>query len=335
MPSHYLNTGQRLCYDEAGRIVPCPGSGQDAETRPGLPWPAPRFETRGPTVLDRLTGLVWTREANPAEFPLTWSEALDYASGLNERAYLGYDDWRLPNRRELRSLIGHQTRKPALPQDHPFQNVFVNWYWTSTSAAINPAFAWYVHFEGGRMFYGKKTQSYMLWPVRGTGSPVLPATGQITCHDEAGRIMPCPDSGQDGALRLGLPWPKPRFESRGFAVLDRLTGLLWDREAGLNGELVTWTRALETAAGLNRTAPAGEGSWRLPTINELESLVDAERFDPALTAGHPFISPGETYVSSTTSAFEPDWCMVLHLRKGAVGVGRKNAPHYLVWPVCG
>lgn len=44
----------------------------------------------------------------------TWQESLDFIAGMNAEQYQGHGDWRLPNRRELRSLISHQTRRPAL-----------------------------------------------------------------------------------------------------------------------------------------------------------------------------------------------------------------------------
>ena len=50
----------------------------------------------------------------------------------------------------------------VITPDHPFENVFLGWCWTSTSAAINPSYAWYVHLEGGRMFFGHKRQSYLV-----------------------------------------------------------------------------------------------------------------------------------------------------------------------------
>jgi len=139
----------------------CSGSGQDAEFKNGVPWPDPRFQQNGDVVLDRLTGLVWTQNANLAEFPLTWQEALKFIGEMNPKGVFGFDDWRLPNRRELRSLMSHQTRKPALPEGHPFTNVFLGWYWTSTTAAINPAYAWYIHMEGAQMFYGGKQQNFL------------------------------------------------------------------------------------------------------------------------------------------------------------------------------
>lgn len=327
---HYLHTGQSQCYDQAGRMVDCAGSGQDAAYAPGLAWPRPRFRAEGAVVEDRLTGLVWTRDANLAAFPLSWTEALALVARLNRERFAGYRDWRLPNRRELRSLISYQHRRPALPAGHPFQNPFLGWYWTSTSAAPNPAHAWYVHLEGGRMFYGYKEQAYLVWPCRGEGNGALPATGQSRCYDGRGREIACAGSGQDGELRLGTAWPQPRLLLQGDVVQDRLTGLTWTRSADLAPGPLSWQEALQAAERLQTAGLA----WRLPTINELESLVDAGQHQPALPAGHPFQDLRQAYWSSTTSAFEPDWAMALYLDKGAVGVGQKRlAGEFFLWAV--
>ncbi len=333
VPRLYLNTGQTLCYDTQGREVACLGSGQDGEEAPGTPWPEPRFQGTRNTVLDRLTGLEWTRTANFAEFPIDWPDALKLIHQLNRQSFSGHTDWRLPNRRELRSLVSYQTRDPALPFPHPFRDVFLGWYWTSTSAAIHPAYAWYVHLEGGRMFYGKKTEFRLVWPVRGTAEGILPATGQHTCFDAAGRAIPCAGTGQDGEVLAGTPWPTPRFDADPDTVLDRLTGLRWTRMADLAGEWTTWAKAFEVVAGLNTRGLGDRASWRLPTINELESLVDASCHTPALPPGHPFEEVQEAYWSSTSSGFEPDWCMALYMFKGAVGVGQKKDENFSVWAV--
>lgn len=315
----FLRTGQTTCHDTDGREIECAGSGQDAEFSRGHVWRAPRFdfaeepEAHG-TVTDLLTGLVWTRDANPGEFPMDWSEAHEFVSRMNRNRQHGFEDWRLPDRRELRSLISHQTRNPALPEGHPFINVFMGWYWSATTAAINEAFAWYVHMEGGRTFYGAKKQYYLVWPVRGEGKGVLPATGQA------------------GDSPFGAVWPEPRFlVEPGDTVRDRLTGLIWRRAADLTGAPVLWEDALEAVRKLN----SEEGGWRLPNINELESLVDMSRHDPALPAGHPFKECREVYWSSTTSMFEPDWAWALYMNKGAVGVGRKGYARFHVWAVRG
>lgn len=329
----YLQTGQITCHDTSGREVSCLGSGQDAEFKRGIPWQMPIFERREGMVLDRLTGLVWTQNANLAEFPMTWQEALDYIAEMNRDRALGYSDWRLPNRRELRSLMSHQMRKPALPEGHPFSDVFSGWYWTSTTAAINTSYAWYVHMEGARMFYGAKEQYFLLWPVRGEGYGILPATGQTKCYDAEGRVISCSGSGQDGEFRFGQLWPKPRFEVAGDAIIDHLTNLCWLRTADLTGEQVTWKDALDAVAEYNLNSERAT-SWRLPNINELESLVDCSMHSPALPASHPFREVQEDYWSSTTSMFEPDWAWALYATKGAIGVGRKSGAHFHVWAVC-
>lgn len=165
-----LLTGQVTCQVANGHEIACEGTGQDGESRRGIPWPMPRFELLSDTVRDGLPGLVWLRNANVAEFPLTWREALDYVAPMNRDQAAGCADWRLPNRRELRSLISHQHSQPALPSEHPVTNLFQGWYWSSTTASISPAHAWYVNMDGGRMFYGGKDQSFLVWPVRGPGA---------------------------------------------------------------------------------------------------------------------------------------------------------------------
>jgi hypothetical protein len=328
---HYLDTGQRTCHGDDGRVVPCEGSNQDASFAVGTTWPEPRFEVSDDVVMDRLTGLMWCRNASLAEFPLTWQEALDFVATMNREQRFGRCDWRLPNRRELRSLLSLQTRLPALPERHPFINVFNGWYWTATTAAISPSHAWYVALDGARMFYGGKDQSFMLWPVRGEGLGVVPRTGQCRCYDAAGKVIACAGSGQDGEWRYGAAWPEPRFDILQDGILDRLARLLWRRTASLTARPVVWRAALAAVAELNQESAAI--SWRLPTINELEVLVDCSTHSPALPSGHPFKDVQDIYWSSTTSLFEPDWAWALYMEKGATGVGQKRFAQFSVWAV--
>lgn len=307
-----LSTGQRFCADRQGGSIDCPDSGQDAEFAPGLAWTASRFAPSDETVLDALTGLTWLRNANALGFPISWQEAQDYIRTMNSDKIAGHDDWRLPNKRELFSLISFDTHSPALPEDHPFENVFHGWYWTSTLSAMHPEQIWHVHFMGGRMFWGTRTGYELVWPVRGT-SDVIPA---IT-------------SGSDD---FGVEWPKPRFETDGDVVIDRLTGLRWTRSADLADGPVDWETAFSTIAELNDRETKNL-SWRLPTIRELESLADTSTHSPALPEGHPFTDTREAYWSSTNSGYEADWAMCFYLHKGAAGVGYKADSGFHVWAV--
>ncbi len=296
-----------------------------------------RFRILGPDLAqDAATGLIWPRSANLLGFPLSWADALAAVANMNRDGLFGFHDWRMPNRVELRSLIDHARRQPALPAAHPFRDVFLGWCWTSTTKAGLPAYAWNVHLEGGRMFYSRKDEFRLLWPVRGE-SGVLPRTGQALCYDAEGGQLPCRGgalaSGQDGALQQGVPWPEPRFEVLETGVLgagilgagaaggdvagsvagdvagtaggdmagdvagsgvgaghtgpwpaagvrDRLTGLVWAHPAWLPAGPLDWAQAQELAAGWG--GARGGAGWRLPEITELESLVDAQRADPAL-----------------------------------------------------
>ncbi|MGD8875836.1 MAG: DUF1566 domain-containing protein [Gammaproteobacteria bacterium] len=329
----YLQTGQVECRDTRGRRVACAGSGQDAALGNGVAWrPEGRFHLQDGCVLDTATGLYWLRDAGYGEFPRTWQEGLDFIAQMNHEQVLGKRDWRLPNRRELRSLVSHQTSRPALPQQHPFENLFQGWYWTSTTAAISPAHAWYVDMGGGRMFYGGKDQSFMVWPVRGSTRHWLPVTGQRTCYDVNGARIDCAGSGQDGAIQAGQPWPDVRFRAGEDGIVDRLTGLCWQRGANLAEGELHWEQALAGIAALNSSG--GPGNWRLPNINELETLVDCSRARPALAAAADVVaSPGTVYWSSTTSMYEPDWAWALYLEKGAVGVGHKQQARFSAWAV--
>lgn len=322
---HISYTGQSLCFDAAGRLVDCTGTDQDGGFRTGTAWPEPRFMLQGQELaLDRLTALVWPRVASKGGFPMSWSEALSSVKLMNKENAFGHADWRLPNRRELSSLISYGHHRPALPAGHPFV-ISQTWYWTSTTASLALGHAWHVHLEGGRMFYGDKTRDAMVWPVRGE-SMLLPRTGQQKCWDSKGNPVVCEGSGQDGDLQQGAAWPEPRFLLEKTGVRDLLTGLLWTRSADLLGTC-TWEKALDAA----QKHREGDMNWRLPNIRELESLVDAEHHDPALPETHPFWNPSEAYWSSTTSAFAPNWAYCLYLHKGAVGVGFKTKRAFCAW----
>jgi len=322
---HILATGQTECFDAAGLPIDCLGSGQDGEFRTGLPWPVPRFELlENELVLDRLTELVWPRVGSLGDFPMTWTEALSAVKLMNEENTFGHTDWRLPSRRELSSLVSYSHHRPALPAGHPF-TVSQTWYWTSTTASMAPGYAWRVHLEGGRMFYGDKIRDAMVWPVRGE-SPVLSRTGQRQCRDAFGTLIDCATTGQDGELRSGTPWPEVRFTLEEDVVRDMLTGLLWARSTNHLG-ICTWEEALLAAKGGREKGR----KWRLPSIRELESLVDAEHHDPALPENHPFTDIREAYWSSTSSAYAPDWAYCLYLHKGAVGVGFKARREFHTW----
>lgn len=141
----------------------------------------------------------------------------------------------------------------------------------------------------------------------------LPRTGQAASYA----------SGDDGAVRSGVAWPAVRFGDNGDgSVTDRLTGLVWLKNAGCFTP-ASWSAALAAAnqlasgaCGLSDGSAAGQ--WRMPNVNELESLVDIARSMPALSSAHPFtnVNLGTAYWSSTTYTAGTANAMAIRLSDG-------------------
>ena len=201
VPARVAQTGQTRCYDILNQIIPCPLTGEDAEYEAGASWVDldPRFiDNPDGTVLDQFTTLMWTKDtATPgpdtgplplcaAGAPKTWQEALDYVKQcLNsaDNPFLGYRDWRLPNKNELMSLIDRSQNSPALPSDHPFTNVMttggtypqLGGHWSSTNSLRTRTAAWVIDMTAGDAIGYGKTGDLHVWPVRGN-YPLLTVT---------------------------------------------------------------------------------------------------------------------------------------------------------------
>ncbi len=120
-------------------------------------------DSTGSNVYDNLTGLMWIKNANIIG-PTNWAYAITYCTSL---VYGGYSDWRLPNVKELTSLVDLSNSNPSLPLGHPFSAVQLDDYWSSsTSVAAGGGMAWHVTFDNGSRFDFLKTQRYCVWPVR-------------------------------------------------------------------------------------------------------------------------------------------------------------------------
>ncbi len=125
----------------------------------------------------------------------------------------------------------------------------------------------------------------------------VPRTGQTTSYV----------SGDDASANKGVAWPSTRFtDNNNGTVTDGLTGLVWMKNAGCFAAS-NWSTALTSAnqlangqCGLTDGSTAGQ--WRMPNVNELESLVDISQSNPAVSSGNPFtnINFANAYWSSTT-----------------------------------
>jgi hypothetical protein len=176
-PAPVWKTGQSICYDNTGATIPCAGTGQDGEHQAGVTWPDPRFVDNGDgTITDNLTGLVWLETAN-CFGDRFWADALadaaslaDGSCGLGDTSSAGA--WRLPNAREIVSLVDHGRTGPALPDGHPFLDVpgssETQTFWTSNSWQQFPSWGWMDTLADlGELAFSAKTTMYPSWPVRG------------------------------------------------------------------------------------------------------------------------------------------------------------------------
>lgn len=110
--------------------------GEDHDYAPAAAQPNYTDNGNG-TTTDNRTGLMW---ANNGTSPgcangtyITWEAALVYCEGLT---YAGFSDWRLPNNRELLSIINFQNNNPAIDTTY-FINTMSYFYWSSTSNSSN------------------------------------------------------------------------------------------------------------------------------------------------------------------------------------------------------
>lgn len=129
------------------------------------------------TVTDLNTRLTWVKsglansETNPptpftADGPwrkYTWENAILYCERLE---FAGHSDWRLPNYKELVSILDLSKVNPAVDTRY-FPDTRSDFYWTSTTSTYDPGRAWYVYFNLGYVNHLFKSWECYVRPVRG------------------------------------------------------------------------------------------------------------------------------------------------------------------------
>ena len=146
----------------------------------------------------------------------------------------------------------------------------------------------------------------------------------------------CGGGGGGGSTGCPDAWDKQlttdRFElvMGDEAVLDKETCLVWEQSP--NTTTRTWTQAL---AYCFMKKVGGRKGWRLPTIEELATLVDDTQSNPALPSGHPFSNVQSSwYWSSTTTANSTANAWYVYFVNGNVNVINKGN-YGFVWCVRG
>ncbi len=164
------------------------------------------------TITDRATGQMWTK--GDSGKGMNWQEALAWAQTRNAENYLGHNDWRLPNAKELQNIVDY-TRSPATTSSAAINALFTctgitneagtadyPYYWTSTTHILSDgtaAKAVYIAF--GRAL------GYMTSPTDPTKSAWLDAHGAGAQRSDpkvkdSTKTYPYADGPQGDAIRV-------------------------------------------------------------------------------------------------------------------------------------
>jgi uncharacterized repeat protein (TIGR02543 family) len=230
-------------------------------------WPAQAVSTftdnNDGTVSESVTSLMWdkcTWGQTSSDFTCatgsasthTWGAALGVAVTANAANYKGHNDWRLPNRLELESLVdinsvGAPTIEPAFP------NTQSDSYWSSTLYPPTLAYVWYVDFsDGNTSAYDQTSLNYHVRLVRSgqslaTFDALAPAVSAIS-----------PSSGSPGG-GTAVTISGSHFTGATAVTIDGIavTGL-----TVVNDTTITATTPAGTAGAkeVAVTAPEGTGS---------------------------------------------------------------------------
>jgi len=264
-------TSQLKCYNNDSEIeCPAPGEpfyGQDANKAfEGVC--APKSFTIVETgieneeiVRDNNIGLEWTKRAESGSW--RWGDALSYCSNLS---YGGYDDWRLPTPKEFLTIVDNGRSYPALDMNY-FDYSGDNLWTSAKQANPNDTMYWSVNFDSGHLRrIANNTQGYVRC-VRGDTMP------------ESSFMIPEEYAGTEEKI-----------------VVDTLTGLQWQYNyVAISDYDSFWRKALEYCENLEY---AGHDDWRLPNKEELATIADYGRYNPA--SSFPDIANIEELLTSTT-----------------------------------
>jgi len=169
-------TGQTTCWNSGGVVVSCAGTGHDGEIQAGAT--LAYVDNGDGTITDTNTGLMWEKLSRDLEIhdwdtAYTWDNAFAVkVAKLNQGVgFAGHTDWRMPNIKELISIVNFQSVTPAVSAAFHTgctdectvtscsctQSAF---YWSSSSSALNPESAWLVDFNRGSLSMGLKSQPF-------------------------------------------------------------------------------------------------------------------------------------------------------------------------------
>lgn len=174
----------------------------------------------------------------------------------------------------------------------------------------------------------------------------FPATGQTTCWDAFDTPTSCAGTGQDGDDLAGAT--RAFVDNGDGTITDSNTGLMWEKlsdDAGLHDRdtTYTWDNAVAVkVAALNAASFATHSDWRLPNLNELESIRNLENSSPAADAVFntscaasctvttcSCIATAGIYWSSSSFAGIPALAWTVEFGDGAAAGDAKTSTHFV------
>ena len=298
------------------------------------------------TVTDTETGLMWMKDMGCIG-SMNWQSGLDAIHAFNAtplsfncRGFTAssYQDWALPNRNELRSLISYYDDFPALIPDFPADEI-KPYYWTSTTMAANPDSAYGVYMGNGELTYSPKEEKKYIWPVRPSQGRILrqrvpDKTETIELKADHYLLRPIGN-------RKRIEWPVKRFTDHGDGtIVDNLTGLMWLKDASCL-ERYSWEESFVIIRWLNDLSPkikceeytVSYDNWQFPEMNQLEILLDGVQEEPAewLNRQGTVNMQARDYWSSTENPLNLYHAWAMNMLAGGV----RNYPKSFrlhVWP---
>ncbi|MCP4755786.1 MAG: DUF1566 domain-containing protein [Proteobacteria bacterium] len=284
------DTGQTSCYDGTGDSISCPSPGQSM-AQDGSYSNNPRSYTDNDngTITDNVTKLLWQEEDD--DIQMTWADAEVYCA---DQHLGGYSGWRLPNIKEMLTIIDFGVSNPAMDQSI-FPGVDEASYWSSTTSAGNPDNAWNIYTGGGSTndYWGGKTNTFYVRCVRGgNGTDV---------------------------------WPLDFTDNGNGVVNHGSTGLMWQQEDE-SGK--TWVGGLDYCKNL---VISGFDDWRLPNVTELTTIVDFASSDPSIDRRFFPSTSSLYYWSSSTPAWDATLAFYVRFDIGGVDdyFGGKNNTYHV------
>ena len=120
-----------------------------------------RYDDRN-VVMDFKNNFMWQDNKVVKESRRNWLDSLRYCENLS---LSGYDDWRLPTKIELNTLLDEYEHNPRISTI--FKHKRIGFYWTVSEWSKNNSFAWFISFAYGQTYYYYyKTSEYFVRCVR-------------------------------------------------------------------------------------------------------------------------------------------------------------------------